>query len=159
SGGFLFIGGRLEEHFLDGRTLNNAGTATAMGKEGDVTLKNGAVINNQAGGTFVANADFNPLSIHAHDRTAPAFNNAGTLRTFSATSAATSFTGVAFNNGGAVEVQSGGLNLFGGGTSTGRFTLDADTALNLGGTYTLAGGLVDGAGTLTSTGTLYWYGG
>src|SRR5262249_37305851 len=56
---------------------------------------------------------------------------------------------IAMNNTGTVEVQVGTLNLTGGGTASGSFTLLLSTTLNIGSNYTLAGGAnVVGTGTL-----------
>ena len=55
---------------------------------------------------------------------------------------------MAFNNHGAVEIQTGTLTMVGGGTHTGSFTVPAGSALNLaGGTHTASGGSsITGAG-------------
>jgi RHS repeat-associated protein len=137
---------------LDARTLINAGTATyslVPGALNRFSMVNSATFDNLAGATFTIAGDV-PLVAYG---TAPvAFNNAGTLiRTGGTATGAASFSGIALNNTGSVQVQSGTLDLAGGGDSTGSFTLAAGATLTFdtGGTQTLeAASRVNGSGTV-----------
>src|SRR5204862_10925 len=126
---------------LDGRTVNNAGTASVPASN-SFAIAGAGVWNNLAGGTFLLpdSAQVNNSGV-----TTGGFNNAGTVR--KTTPSGTATFAVPFNNTGTVDVQTGTLALTGGGTSTGTFTLAALTTLNVSGTYTLAGGSTTGAGT------------
>jgi hypothetical protein len=127
---------------LDDRTLTNAGTATWKGT-GTIGVNNGAVINNLAGATFLAQ-DNGALSTSGGG----AFNNAGDFRK-SASSGTTTFN-IPFNNTGTVEAQTGTLILAGGGESTGSMSVSPSATLQFSGsTYALrSASSVDGAGTV-----------
>jgi hypothetical protein len=150
-GGTLNLSGNLT---LDARTLANAGAATYVVAPGVFTrfsMDNSAAIDNLEGATFTFTiAGDGPLFAYG---TAPvAFNNAGTLiRSAGTATGAATFSGVALNNAGSVQVQSGTLDLAGGGDSTGSFTVAAGATLTFdsGGTQTLeAASQVGGAGTV-----------
>jgi hypothetical protein len=129
---------------IDGRALNNAGTATVPASN-SFTIAGAGVLNNLAAGTFRLpdSAQLSNFLITAGG----GFNNAGLVQKTAPSGTAT--IGVPFTNTGTVDVQTGTLTLTGGGTSTGAFTLAATTTLNISNTYTLAGGSVTGAGTVT----------
>src|SRR5207237_454942 len=93
---------------LDTRTFNNAGAAVVT--VGGV-FSNGAVFNNLAGATFDdrANATFSQVG-----SATVSFNNAGTF-TRSVGTGTASFSRIAFNNSGTTQVQTGTLDLSGGG--------------------------------------------
>ncbi|TWU27617.1 beta strand repeat-containing protein [Bythopirellula polymerisocia] len=135
---------------LNGRVLNNAGAATWTA--GQFITGNGAVLNNLLGATFDTNFDGEILDgfIGAPSQ----INNAGTF-TKSGGAGTTRFH-IAFNNTGAVNVQSGTLSLSGGGTSSGSFDVSAGSTLQISsGVSFVAGASVTGAGTLDiSNGTL-----
>ena len=153
SGGALTINGGVT---LTGRTLNNTGHATWA--SGNFTAGSGAVINNQAGGTFDLTFD-GRLSV----ATAPAtFNNAGTFRKLGGT--ATANINPPFNNTGSVEVQAAVLSLDGGGIHAGTFSSALGATLTFGGgshvlsvgSFVTGPGIMSvsgGATTLTASGT------
>src|SRR5262245_5484713 len=134
SGGFFSM--------LDGRTVDNAGTATVAPND-SITFANAAVWNNLAGSTFVLQGTGSVGNFFAG---AAQFNNAGTLRKTGVAGAST--VGVALNNTGTVEVAVGTLNLT-TGSSSGTFNLAGGTVLNAGGPHTLnAGATATGPGTV-----------
>jgi hypothetical protein len=142
---------------LDARTVNNSGTAAVV-TGGNFTLANGAVWNNLAGGTLVLP---DSSQVTASGVIAPAINNAGLVK--KDTPFGTAVVAVPLNNTGTVSVAFGALNLTGGGTSTGTFTLTdpVNGVLNIAGKYTVGGGSATGPGfiqvlspgSLTVTGT------
>lgn len=126
-----------------GRTLDNGGTTSW--NAGNLQVANGAVITNRAGALFHVQsaAGISP------GLNASRFDNAGMFRK---TSAGTTIINnlVSFNNYATVELQSGTLNLSGGGTHTGSFDVTAGTTLNLRGTQVSSlGSSMTGAGNLT----------
>ncbi len=133
---------------LDGCTLNNAGSATWLSESGYFDQQNASIFNNLASGQS--------LNIQAHltwynDQGNSTFNNAGSV-TEAVTSGTTTFD-VAFNNSGSVLVQSGTLNLAGGGTDSdsGSFSVAAGTLWFDGGApaiTTTSTASVSGAGTV-----------
>ena len=97
-----------------GRTINNTGTIDYTGTNLRFGVAAAAgVINNQTNSVFnvTANGDFDDNFDAAHQ-----FNNAGTFNN-SGTST-TEFLGVEFNNSHVVDVQSGTVRAFAGGTGT-----------------------------------------
>jgi len=151
NGGFL----------IDGSTLDNVAGQTATWIGGDVTLADGAVINNfgtvliQAGGGIGQGAG-----------AASTFNNDGTITAAAGTGSFIISVPVK-TAGGTVDIKSGTFGLFGGGTSTGgTFTAESGTEFDLGapsgGTWALDSGSsiggagtvnFEGAGTITMAGT------
>jgi hypothetical protein len=137
----LISGGAGTSRQLSGCGLTNSGLCSVL--SGDLTLAQGASINNLAGGTINLMADGtfygSPLP------SGGAVNNAGTFRKSSHD--LTQFgtinppQGPDFNNAGLVDVVSGQLNLM-GGTSYGQFhTETTNTVLWFwGGTHTLGTG-------------------
>ncbi len=131
NGGIAMSGTAVKD--LVTRTLNNPGTATWTGT-GAVRLGSGAVINNA--GLWDAQSNATLSAILGTPRT---FNNLGTFR--KSAGSGTTTVSVTFNNTGAVQVQTGTLNLTLGGTSTGSFIGSAGTTLQFsGGTHDLNGG-------------------
>ena len=143
---------------LDGRTLTNpAGqTATWTGINSDIELSDGAVFDNQgvfqdqctAGHEFVNTAG-----------AAGSFNDDGSFIKSASSSQGYFLQGVSFNvTSGSVDVQTGTLELLGGGTDTGAtFTSETGATLDFGGSHTLdAASSVGGAGTVgfTASGTI-----
>jgi hypothetical protein len=131
---------------LDGRTLTNPAGQTAN-QSGGGLLSDGAVIDNR--GTWVESGG----TFYQGTGASSSFNDQGSF-----TAAQIPFVGgvifepgVTFNaTGGTVSVQSGLLDLGGGGTETGAaFTIAADWSLELSGAFTLDSGTTfSGAGTL-----------
>jgi len=171
------------------RTVNNTGNVTWS--SGSVLTGQGAVFNNQAGGTVTVQST-QPWSFSLGG--APALFNNQAGGTVNKTGFGTaSFSNVPFNNSGVVNVSSGGLSLAGGGVSSGPFavasgarlefsramhTLHSGAAFSGAGRVTVpfpgtlalaanvsatflevAGGTLDGGGSLTVGGTLEWAGG
>jgi len=112
---------------LDGRTLDNAGAAVWNAPGSTFVVTDGAVVDNQAGGTFNVQGD---LSIGEGSGTLGTFSNAGTLTKSAGT--ANSVLVCPFNSSGTVQIQSGTLSLARGGDSPGSFTVSAGAALGLG---------------------------
>lgn len=148
SGGLTLSGG--SSRTLNGATLDNAGTATWTGAGGLSTI-NGAVLNNLAGATFDVQTDA-MISPGFSGEFPARFSNTGTFRTSAGSSATT--VGVRFDNSGTVEVQTGTLQLSGGGSHSGAFTVASGAALTFtGGTHTLgASTRVSGVGTVNISG-------
>ena len=114
--------------------LNGANPITGLSDAGSgiLTIGNGATFNDQTTSSG--------LIIFASTRsgdtgTTAAVNNAGTFT--KSGSAATSTISTLFNNTGTVDVQSGTLNLSGGGTDVGAIYKGAGTVNFSGGTRTL----------------------
>ncbi len=137
---------------LNTRTLENAGTILWTG--GNVAMS-GGVITNRAGAIFEAQT---ATGLNYVSNPGSRFDNAGTFRKSFNLGTITVFPGLLFNNSGIVEVQTGTLTLFGGGTHSGSFNVPAGTTLNLGsGTHTAtaassftgAGNFTIGSGTAT----------
>jgi autotransporter-associated beta strand protein len=131
---------------LNGRTLLNVGTTTFSAN----TLhgKNGAIINNQSGATveLLGSNDFIQDS-----GTLSRITNAGTFR--KKTSAGIINIGFALDNTGTVQVQTGTLNLAGGGSSTGTFSVSPGAFLAFkGGTHYLGGATFGNSGEIDING-------
>jgi RHS repeat-associated protein len=152
-GATLDVGGeRFVSPILDGRTFNNAGTATAS--EGSaVSITNGGAFNNQKGATFTftGTSTSGRGSIFADN--ASAFNNAGTI-TSSMTGNGGSVLLGRIDNTGTVQVQSDNVTVTSGGGS-GNFSVAAGAVLeftisSLGapGNILTASSSVSGAGTV-----------
>lgn len=153
------------------RRLDNAGPATWSGT-GNWSIGTGGVFNNQAHATLTIQTDAALISGGG----TPHFDNDGTV--IKALGTLTTI-GIAFNNAGSIDVQSGTLKLSGGGTHTGSFsgtgglefggahTLDSNSTIavnavvfssgttNVGGkSYTVPGGTRVTAGTANFTGSV-----
>src|SRR5262249_1092591 len=128
---------------IDGRVVNNFGTATVLSAN-TITFANAAIWNNQPGSTFLLPDGSGISNFFA---TGSAFNNAGTVLKTSPPGTAT--IAVPFNNTGSVQVQSGALSLTGGGTNSSNIDMAAGTVLTTGSAYSFAAGSsAAGAGTL-----------
>jgi hypothetical protein len=129
-----------------GRTLANAGTLYYTGTNFLFGPASGAVGVISNTGTFdaVGGGAFGIIVSGAH-----AFNNTGTFNR-SGPGSTTTFSGVAFNNSGTVNVTEGTLSLNSGGTSSGAFSVSTGATLSLpASAYTLnAGASVSGGGIL-----------
>ena len=134
-----------------GRTLQLGGTSTMSGQYvqinlnstnastfGTLTIDNGAILNDTTSGGF--------LEIYAGVGTSSVVNNYGTLnKTGSSTQSSIS---TAFNNYGTVNVQAGTLDLTGGGTETGTFSIASGATVELSSAVTLDGASSTGLGRL-----------
>lgn len=125
---------------LNGRTLNNAQTATMSGGGYFLNLLNNAVLNNQQGATWNLAAD---ASLFGPSGT---FNNAGTFGKTSGTTTSTIQT--IFTNAGTVQAGSGTVAF------TGAFTQSGGTSSLNGGTLSWSLPVTFTAGSLTGSGTL-----
>jgi hypothetical protein len=108
--------------FITSYTLEIAGSATWTGTS--VISMNGGVITNGAGATFNIQG---PLSLSSNSR----FDNAGVVR--AAAGAGTINVTAAYNNYHDTQIQSGTLQLGGGGLNNGTMEVPAGTTLVLGG--------------------------
>jgi hypothetical protein len=128
---------------LDGRTLNVSPTAAANWSEaGNIALNNGALLSNA--GTFMA---LNQSTISGTGT----FLNTGAFT--KSTNTGTTIIGAGFNNNGAAQVLSGTLNLSGGGSSSGSFTVMGTPSTPS--TLTFGGGThsLSSSSSITGTGT------
>ncbi|NCR71712.1 MAG: hypothetical protein GPI93_11170 [Microcystis aeruginosa LG13-12] len=126
---------------VDTRTIENQGTVTWT--NGDIYLYNGANWNNTATGVFDIQGNNGFIYWSGNQ---PKLNNAGTLKKTAGTGTTTISTQL--NNTGTVQVQTGTLNLTGGGSSSGNWNLSNGATLQLANNYTLQGGVVTGNGTV-----------
>lgn len=135
------------QHTLADRTLNNDGTTTWTG--GNIVLGNGSALNNT--GLFEIRSD---AAISHGFGAAPMFNNTGDILKTATTGTTT--ISLPFSSSGSVEVQSGTLQISGGGSAWGDFVVQADAVLNFAGNYTLnTGASLAGPGAVRATsGTL-----
>jgi hypothetical protein len=134
---------------LDGRTVDSGGNTTWAGST-DILIRNSAVWNNLAQGTFDVRADVS-FSLGSGGGS---FNNLGTF----VKSAGSGITRVpiVFNNSGSLRVRSGALNLSSGGLASGSFLVDQGAVLTFeGGSHTLSNtAVVEGAGAVRFSGSL-----
>jgi hypothetical protein len=132
------------------RTFDNHGVLTYNGTGFLFDLNNGdsGVLNNLAGATFdlAGDGDIGPWADGPK-----AINSAGMFRK---TAGMTTSIDIPFNLTGSVEVQSGTLNVNGGGSASGAFNLAGGLVTVTGGTFTLLNGAAG-----TGPGTLVVYGG
>ncbi|WP_304439300.1 Calx-beta domain-containing protein, partial [Anabaena sp. 4-3] len=133
--------------FIDTRTIETQGTVTWTG--GDIYGANGAIWNNTATGVFDIQSD---RSFYHWYGNRPIFNNAGILKKTASTGTTT--IGAALNNTGLIQVQTGTLNLQGGGMSSGVFRAENGASLVFsGGNYNFTGGSLIGEGVISITGS------
>ena len=112
--GGMSISGTSFKDLLSSRILNTVGTTTWTGT-GGIRPGTGAVINNS--GTWDCQSDATMSNPYGG---MSAFNNSGTFQ--KSAGAGTTTVSIPFNNSLTVDVQSGTLNLSGGGTSSGTFS-------------------------------------
>lgn len=130
---------------LNGRTLENASTNIWAG--GSAMSINGGVITNDAGAVFQV---LTPVSF-VFGGGAPRFDNVGTF--LSPSNGTTTFSGIAFNNYGTVNILGGTLSMAGGGVQAGTVTVPLGTTLNLAGAFTSLGNpSITGAGNFMVSG-------
>ncbi len=106
SGGSLVISGVNDKNFGQ-RTINNAGTLAWSG--GNFNSGSGATINNQTGGVFDLQGD--QTWAYNLGGNPPVLNNAGTVKKTGGAGAST--FGSVVNNNGALDVQTGTINVAG----------------------------------------------
>jgi len=137
---------------LRGKIVNNAGASV-----GPVIARGsyGVVINNLASGTL----DIGELG--KGDGQTPVLNNSGLVRAQGSSSDyVTGHIDWVFNNAGSVTVSNATLYLRGGGTSTGKFTVDAGELGFDGGDHVLSpSSVVSGAGDVSVTSGSVTFGG
>jgi hypothetical protein len=133
---------------LSSRTFVIAGAATLNDANNALTLRQSAALQVQGGGSL----DILAGSVST-DNSAVTFSNAGTL-SVDAGSTTSSIT-APFTNSGSVKLNSGTLNVVGGGSQTGSFAVASGTTLDFaGGTFTMASGSsVAGAGSVVFNST------
>ncbi|MEK7213982.1 MAG: hypothetical protein AAB289_00080, partial [Chloroflexota bacterium] len=136
---------------LNGRRLDNAGTATWTNNSSGWSFSNAAVFNNN--GTFDVQND---IALGNGGGAASAFKNNGTYR--KSAGAGITDINVPFNNTGNVDVQAGTAQFSGGVPSSGPWNVAAPAILEFAGfgqtpvTHNLnAGSAVNGAGTVRFT--------
>src|ERR1019366_5694261 len=146
---------------LDG-LLINAGALTWGGSGNNLFFSNGT-LTNLATGTITITADVST----SNGGGANLFGNAGLLRKTGGAGTTAMVSGIPFVNTGDVQVQSGTLNVAGGGSASGTFEVSANAFLQFGGAYTLSlassvtgagsanfsGGTINAGGTYNLTGT------
>jgi hypothetical protein len=126
--------------------LINAGTLTWNGSGQNLYIYYSGALSNLAAGTIIISAD---VSSYGGGGT---IGNAGLLRKTGTTGATT--LNASFVNSGDVQVQSGTLNLAGGGSASGTFEVSANAWL-IPNAYTLSSpSSLTGAGTVLVSGTL-----
>ena len=151
-GGLAFSGPG--DKILADRTIDNFSDAAWTG--GAITIGRPAVINNFADAVFDIRTDLRLTDLTGQG----AFNNAGTLRKSTGVGVSQFF--LTLNNTGAVEVLTGTLELWDGGTSTSSFTVQAGATLAfVRGDYLLGGSsTISGAGNVQFAGdNAYIFGG
>ena len=149
AGATLTLSGQFDKGITTSRVLNNAGTINHIGT-GQMVVDSGAVLNNQASGTYNLVADTNLTPQFGF------FNNAGLFVKTSATGGASSIT-PAFNNTGTLRVDSGTLTFTNFTQTAGSTRVAAGATMQTGSnTLHFNGGTLTGTGTvgnLASSGT------
>ncbi|MFM6122779.1 MAG: beta strand repeat-containing protein [Sphaerospermopsis kisseleviana] len=132
-----------DQYILDGTTLETTGTTVWTGN-GTLYAANAAMWNNTSTGTIDLQGDADFYQWTGNQTT---FNNTGTLIKSNGTTTGESYISGLFNNTGTVQVKAGTLNLNGGGTNTGSFSIDAGSTLKITADYNFnTGNSVTGAG-------------
>jgi len=128
---------------LNGTTLETTGTTVWTGN-GTLSTSNAAIWNNTSTGTIDLQSD---ADFSYNTGTKTTFNNAGTFTKSNGTTTDESYISGFFNNTGTVQVKAGTLNLSGGGTNTGSFSIDAGATLRITADYNFnTGNSITGAG-------------
>jgi fibronectin-binding autotransporter adhesin len=125
------ISGQGTKNLSGGRTVNLQGN-TAFSGAGSLRIDYGSSLNNR--GTFTSNEVSADSSISSYDPTKNVFTNIGTYVQNSGTKKTT--VGTAFDNKGAIEVQSGSLYL------NGLLNYKPTTQTLTGGTFRVGGGVL-----------------
>jgi hypothetical protein len=139
--GTLNLGG--DSANLGVTTLETTGTTVWTGN-GTLYTSNGAIWNNTSTGTIDLQSDADFVQ---NSNNKPTFNNAGTFTKSNGTTTNESYIDAIFNNTGTVQVKKGTLNLSGGGSNSGAFSIDSGATLKINNTYNFdAGNSITGAG-------------
>jgi uncharacterized repeat protein (TIGR01451 family) len=151
AGGTLFINGAVT---LSQRVIDNFGTVTFLNAGQNFTFGAAAVFNNKPGGVFDAQNSANTQFFWATNPPV-AFNNEGIFKKTTTAAGITLFNGVPFNNTGAVQAQSGTIEIE-TGVSTGTFSANAaiGTVDFKTGIHTMNGAQVLGDGVRINGGTI-----
>ncbi|OBQ33347.1 MAG: hypothetical protein AN487_20595, partial [Anabaena sp. CRKS33] len=130
--------------YLGGTTLETSG-ATIWTGNGTLYTGDGAIWNNTSAGTIDLQNDADFVQ---NSNNKPTFNNAGTFTKSNGTTTNESYIDAIFNNTGTVQVKKGTLNLSGGGSNSGAFSIDSGATLKItNNTYNFdAGNSITGAG-------------
>ena len=145
AGAVLDLSGGYQKAFTN-RTININNTAT-IGLSGGSFSSTSGRVNNQSGGTFDVQGNYSLYGSLA------VFDNAGLFKKSTGSGTATVSSGWTFNNTGAVQAQSGTLEIQGSGTSSGTFDVSNGAALTFSvGTQDLTGASFTNAGTLSFAG-------
>jgi hypothetical protein len=136
------IAGGAQPLVLEARRIDNSGALTFA--TGTIRGGSAATINNLVGATFTMLDDSSFFADAANP--SYSFNNAGTFIDRATSGVGFTTMDAVFNNTGTVRVERTGgtsqtFSLAGGGTHSGSFDLKAGTALELGGSTTLEGGV------------------
>jgi len=161
SGGVLSVSGANDKN-LQQHTINNSGTILWT-DAGRIVGNYGGVVNNLTGGVFQAQNDTTFIYNNCYGcGSAPVLNNTGGTFRKTVATGTTTFDGAPFNNNGTIDLQTGTLNLAGGGTSSGVFNAAANKTINFtasthtlttGASFTGAGFSRIAGGTVTVSGT------
>jgi uncharacterized repeat protein (TIGR01451 family) len=108
---------------ISGTTFQNYVTTNYTSSANALSIDSGAVFLNESAGVFNLQ---NNLSINTDGVGSPAISNLGSINK---SGAGTSIINVTLNNGGTMSPGSGTVELAGGGTHTGTFSLVGSTAL------------------------------
>jgi hypothetical protein len=128
--------------------LENRGAGTWSGT-GNLLLVGSATLRNAQGATFEIQND-RTLGVN-NSSTGATFINAGTLGKTGGAGSTLIANNITFNNTGTVDLQSGTLDVTGGGSVAGNFRVPAATTLNFaGGSYTGEAQLLGNVGTVRS---------
>jgi hypothetical protein len=140
---------------LNGRTLINSATATWT-EAGALIIRTGGVWNNLAGSSLLIQGDAT-LDSSSVFQSPGSFNNAGLIQKMG--SSGTTTIGLAVNNTGLIDVETGTLSLGGSGNSSGNssssgaYTVASGATLGFSGnTNLLPSSSISGDGNVTFTG-------
>ncbi len=127
AGATMSLGGDGTAENLDGRTFNNLGIVNWLTGSYLLYLSDGALFSNT--GTFNANAPSGTTQYIYNSGSTGTFANAGTFNNAAGAGNTTEFYNTPLNNTGTVNVNSGTLDLQGGGTSTGSWVAASSATL------------------------------
>ncbi|MGE3311488.1 MAG: beta strand repeat-containing protein [Limisphaerales bacterium] len=142
----LALSGSGAKSFTNVRTVNAEGTLE-FGGTANVTLTSASVLQAASGGLIDIQTDAD-IVYGGGSASTVQVQSGGTARKSSGAGVTQVGSGVAFNNAGTVQVQSGTLQLAGGGSSSGAFEIASGAAFDYsGGTHVLENGAAfSGAG-------------